>query len=114
MRKERSLVWAVTALLVVAAMVLASCAPQATEAPPATEPAAPGTEAPAATGEPVVITGENYSPDIPEPSEPVTVSWATWVNTESPLLASDHRSFPGGSSEYHHRDSICPQRGNVR
>src|SRR5687767_12808186 len=96
MRKERSLVWAATALLVVMSLVLTACGGQptaastepsaqepteapaeptdvATEAPTgeATEaPTGEATEDPAATGEPVVITGENYSPDIPEPAEP--------------------------------------------
>lgn len=109
MRKEKSLVWSVFVLLVVAAMVLASCAPQATEAPPATEPAAPATEEPAgepteavteapATGEATEapafeITGENYSPDIPEPAEPVTVTWATWVNTDSPFWDATIAAF---------------------
>ena len=118
MRKEKSIVWAVTALLVVASMLLTSCAPatEATEAPPAatdaptdvaTEaPVATGeaTEAPLATGEatepattttaePVVITGENYSPDIPEPAEPVTVTWATWYNTDTPFWEATIAAF---------------------
>ena len=110
MRKERSLVWAVTALLVVASMLLASCAPQATatqappaateapasEAPAATEPPA-ATETPAATEAPaatdVPITGENYSPDIPEPAEPVTVTWSTWVNTDTPFWKATIAAF---------------------
>jgi ABC-type glycerol-3-phosphate transport system substrate-binding protein len=28
---------------------------------------------------------KNYSPEIPEPEEPVVVSWATWVNTDIPF-----------------------------
>ncbi|HEX2992627.1 MAG TPA: extracellular solute-binding protein [Anaerolineales bacterium] len=119
MRKERSLVWAVTALLVMMSLVLSACGGQPTAAatePPAQEPTeAPAepteaateaptgeateaptgeaTEAPAATGEPVVITGENYSPDIPEPAEPVTVTWATWVNTDSPFWDATIAAF---------------------
>src|SRR5215211_4089293 len=112
MRKEKSFVWAVTVLLVVASMLLASCgggqptaaptqppAQEETEPPAATGEAteAPGeaTEAPAATGEAtdVPITGENYSPDIPEPSEPVTVTWSTWVNTETPFWEQTIAAF---------------------
>jgi multiple sugar transport system substrate-binding protein len=100
MRKVRSLVWAVVGLFVVTSMVLASCAPQATEAPaqpPAqaeTEAPAAPTAAPAATEEPVFeITGENYSPDIPEPSEPVTVTWSTWVNTDTPFWQQTIAAF---------------------
>ena len=112
MRKERSSVWAVTVLLVVASMLLASCggaaptqAPAATEAPatqaPATEaPAAtdaateaPAATEPAATGAPVVIEGENYSPDIAEPAEPVTVTWSTWVNTDTPFWKATIEAF---------------------
>src|SRR6266508_1888697 len=89
MRKKRSFVWAVTGLLVVASLVLASCAPQATEAPATEAPAA--TEAPGATDVP--ITGENYSPDIPEPAEPVTVTWSTWVNTDTPFWKSTIAAF---------------------
>src|SRR5687768_6505742 len=112
MRKERSVVWVLTVILVVASMLLASCAPQETAAPtqpPAQEateaPAEPteaateaATEAPVATGEateaPVFeFTRENYSPDIPEPAEPVTVTWATWINTESPFWEQTIAAF---------------------
>jgi multiple sugar transport system substrate-binding protein len=109
MRRKKSIVWAVTALLMAASLVLASCGggqPTAAAEPPAQEPtevqaepteaateAPAGTEDPAATGEPVVITGENYSPDIPEPAEPVTVTWATWINTESPFWAATIAAF---------------------
>jgi ABC-type glycerol-3-phosphate transport system substrate-binding protein len=109
MRRKKSLVWAVTVLLMVASLVLASCGggqPTAATEPPVGEPtevqaeptdaateAPAGTEEPAATGEPVVITGENYSPDIPEPAEPVTVTWATWVNTESPFWDATIAAF---------------------
>lgn len=110
MRKERSWVWAVTVLLVVTSLVLTACGGQPTAAtqPPAQEPAEPtdaateapagteepaATEDPAATGEPVVITGENYSPDIPEPAEPVTVTWATWYNTDTPFWQATIAAF---------------------
>ena len=112
MRKERSLVWAVTALLVVMSLLLSSCGGQPTAAPTAppvqkpteaplepTEPPAQATEPPAtepaATGEAtdVPITGENYSPDIPEPAEPVTVTWSTWVNTDSPFWQATIAAF---------------------
>lgn len=79
MRKRKSLVWAVTGLLVVVSMLLASCAP-ATAQPTAE-----------ATGDPVM--GENYSPEIPEPSEPVTVTWSTWVNTDTPFWQNTIAEF---------------------
>src|SRR5215203_7249118 len=99
MRKEKSLVWLVTALLVVMSLLLASCAPQATEAPPEQEPteAAPAepteaaTEAPVATGEATEVAAteapidRNYSPDIPEPAEPVTVTFANFNDMETPF-----------------------------
>ncbi|HLE92928.1 MAG TPA: hypothetical protein VI753_17385, partial [Anaerolineales bacterium] len=96
MRKERSIVWTVTSLLMVATMLLASCGGGQTQAPAATEaPTGAATEAPAATGEAtdVPITGENYSPDIPEPAEPVTVTWSTWVNTDSPFWKATIAKF---------------------
>ncbi len=109
MRKKRSLLWEVIALLVIATMLITSCAPQPTanQAPAATEPSAvteapaateaPATEAPAATEAPgatdVPIVGENYSPDIPEPAEPVTVTWSTWVNTETPFWQATIEAF---------------------
>ena len=119
MRKRKSLVWSVMGLLVVASLLLTSCGggqattaptqpPAATEAPTeavteaptevATEaPTEAATEAPteaAATEAPVYeFTRENYSPDIPEPAEPVTVTWATWVNTESPFWQQTIAAF---------------------
>ena len=87
MPKKRSFVWAVTGLLVVLSLVLASCAPQATAAPtqpPAaqeTEPPVEPTEPPAATEpatEPAATEAaidRNYSPDIPDPAEPVTITY---------------------------------------
>ena len=111
MRKRRYLVWSVSGLLVVASLLLTSCGGgQATTVPtqpPAQEPTeAPAeptgaatqaaTEAPteaAATETPFVITGENYSPDIPEPAEPVTVTWATWVNTDTPFWKATIAAF---------------------
>lgn len=78
MQNRKSLVWAVTGLLVVVSMLLASCAP-ATAQPTAE-----------ATGAPV---GENYSPEIPEPSEPVTVTWSTWVNTDTPFWQNTIAEF---------------------
>ena len=114
MRKKKSLLGAVIGLLVVASLVLASCAPQETAAPtqpPAQEPteapaepteaateAATGVATEAPTGEATEapgfeITGENYSPDIPEPAEPVTVTWATWVNTDGPFWDATIEAF---------------------
>ena len=96
MRKEKSIVWVVMAIVVVASLVLASCAPAttATEAPPAATDVA--TEAPAATGEATeapAATGEatepaidrNYSPEIPDPEEPVTVTFANFNDMETPF-----------------------------
>ena len=112
MRKDKSLVWAVTALLVVASMLLASCGGQptaaateppvqqateapaeATEAPTEVPATAEATEAPAATPAVMDIKGENYSPDIPEPTEPVTVTWATWYNTDTPFWKGTIEAF---------------------
>jgi multiple sugar transport system substrate-binding protein len=85
MRKGKSSIWAVMALLVVGSMLLASCggAP-ATQAPPV------ATEAPAqaATGAPTQAATEpavdrNYSPDIPDPTEPVTIAFANFNDMES-------------------------------
>jgi multiple sugar transport system substrate-binding protein len=91
MRKEKSIVWSVIALLVVASMLLVSCAPATpaeTEAPevteaPATEAAteASATEAPAT--EPAV--DRNYSPEIPDPTEPVTITFASFNDLETPF-----------------------------
>src|SRR5512138_558063 len=98
MRKGRSLVWTITGLLAIAAMLLASCAPQPTaqptQPPKATEAPA-STQAPEATAAPtdVPIVGENYSPDIPDPTEPVTVTWATWVNTDTPFWKQTIEAF---------------------
>src|SRR5215207_264475 len=106
MRKEKSLVWLVTALLVVMSLLLASCAPQATEAPPAQEPTeAPAepteaaTEAPVATGEATeapateAAIDRNYSPDIPDPTEPVTVTFANFNDLETPFWQGMKEEF---------------------
>jgi ABC-type glycerol-3-phosphate transport system substrate-binding protein len=98
MRKEKSIVWVVMAIFVVASMLLASCAPAttATEAPPAvtdaptdvaTEPATgEATEAPAATGEATEpAVDRNYSPEIPDPTEPVTITFASFNDLETPF-----------------------------
>jgi ABC-type glycerol-3-phosphate transport system substrate-binding protein len=87
-------------------LVLSACGgqPAAATEPPvqeATEPAGeatePSTEAtdPAAEPTPAVmeITGENYSPDIPEPAEPVTVTWMTWYNTDTPFWRGTIEAF---------------------
>lgn len=101
MRKKKSFVWAVSALLVVASMLLASCgAPATPTEPPAQAPTEAPSEAtePAATAEATEapafdITGENYSPDIPDPTEPVTVTWATWINTDTPFWQETIAAF---------------------
>jgi multiple sugar transport system substrate-binding protein len=105
MRKERSTIWAVIALLVVASMLLSACGPKATEAPateappvvteapteaatsaPTEAPTTAATEAATAAATEAAVSGNvDYSPDIPDPTEPVTVTWSTWVNTDSPF-----------------------------
>ena len=87
MRKEKSLVWAVTGLLVVVSLLLASCAPQPTAAPiqppaQATEPAVQPTEPPAEPTE-APVSEKNYSPEIPDPEEPVTVTFANFNDMET-------------------------------
>ena len=101
--RKPSLIWVVFSLLMIAALV-ASCAGQPTTAPteppaqqvteaPAEPPAAEPTAPPAEPTEPAAEPAEteapamdkNYSPEIPDPDEPVTVSWATWVNTDTPF-----------------------------
>jgi len=96
MRKDKSLVWAVTGLLVVASLLFASCTPQATEPPPPAEtateaPEAGPTDAPGAPTEPAA--DKNYSPEVPEPDEPVTVTWATWINTDTPFWKQTIEEF---------------------
>jgi multiple sugar transport system substrate-binding protein len=94
--RKHSRIWSVFSWLVVAALMAACAAPatptQAPEAtlPPETEPTtAPETEAttapetePTAEGEEPV--GENYSPDIVVPDEPIVVTFASWVHTNEP------------------------------
>jgi multiple sugar transport system substrate-binding protein len=94
MRKERSFVWAITVLLIVVSLVLASCAPAPTEAPapvepatqePAAEPTEAATEEPAATGEATEAPmGEDYSPEIVI-DEPVTITFANFNDMETPF-----------------------------
>ena len=96
-----SLLWAVFSLLVIMAMV-ASCAqppaaepttppvtePQQTEEPeveaPTESPVVEPTEAEAPEPTEAVAEGEDFSPDIPDPEEPVTVSFAFWGDPETP------------------------------
>ena len=97
MRKEKSIVWAVMAIFVVASMLLSSCAPAttATEAPPAatdeptevaTDATGEATEAPVATGEATEpAVDRNYSPEIPDPTEPVTITFASFNDLETPF-----------------------------
>ena len=105
-RQKTSTLWALLSLLVIAALI-ASCGGGAAPTTPATEEAAvteapqpaateppavemteaPVTEAPvtegAATEAPTV--DKNYSPEIPDPDEPVVVTWATWINVDTPF-----------------------------
>jgi multiple sugar transport system substrate-binding protein len=116
MQKRKSLVWSVIGLLVVSSMLLTSCggaqattaptqAPVATQAPTEAATVAPteaateaATAAPteaateaAATIEPAPL--ENYSPDVPDPTEPVTVTWSTWINTDTPFWKTAIANF---------------------
>src|SRR5215207_8674847 len=105
MPKKRSFVWAVIGLFVVLSLVLASCAPQATAAPtqpPApqeTEPPVEATEPPAATEaatEPAATEAaidRNYSPDIPDPAEPVTITFANFNDMETPFWQGMKEEF---------------------
>src|SRR6266487_251960 len=122
MRKERSLVWSVTALLVVASMLLSACAPKATatqaplptqapateaptqvatEAPTEAATQAPATEAPAAALDPA-----QFSPDIKVPDEQVTLTFASWVHTGQPddaweVMAQEfHKLYPNITIEF--------------
>jgi len=123
MRKKKSLVWAVTGLLVVASLLLASCAPAPTQAPPATQPPS-ATEAPtevateaAATAAPTGAATEapateaavdpaQYSPDIAVPDEEVTLTFASWVHSGEPddaweILATEfHDLYPNITIEF--------------
>ena len=107
MRKERSTIWTVLALLVVASMLLSACGPKATEAP-ATQAPPVATEAPteapttAATEAPTAAATEaateapidrNYSPDIPDPTEPVTVTFANFNDLETPFWQGMKEEF---------------------
>jgi multiple sugar transport system substrate-binding protein len=103
MRKKTSLVWAVTGLLVVVSLVLASCAPatSAPTQPPAQEPTEAPAEPTGAATEPPVATGEatepavdrNYSPEIPDPAEPVTVTFANFNDMETPFWQGMKEEF---------------------
>lgn len=112
----------VLALLLIVAMVgacaPAPAAPEETEAPPAEPPAepteAPEEAAPAAeepAEEPVEEpAGEegpalaNLSPEIPDPSEPVVVTFASWVGgspTWQNLAEQFHELHPNITIEFH-------------
>ncbi|HEX9617144.1 MAG TPA: extracellular solute-binding protein [Anaerolineales bacterium] len=99
--RRTSLLWAVFSLVVVLALVASCAQPPAAEptSPPATE--APEVEAPTEPSavEPTevleVVETEapeveppaedlDFSPDIPDPEEPVTVSFAFWGDPETP------------------------------
>ena len=52
-----------------------------------------GTERSCRNGNAVVITGGELSPDIPEPAEPVTVTWATWIIQNPPFWQATIAAF---------------------
>lgn len=96
--RKPSFWWAVLSVLLIATM-LASCAAPATQPPSPTQapvqpeptqaPVQPTTPPPA---EPTAVPVEptqagadlNYSPDVPDPTEPVTINFASWVHTGKP------------------------------
>jgi multiple sugar transport system substrate-binding protein len=78
--RKPNFAWVMLTLFIIATM-LVSCAPKpATEQPAAEEPAAeePAAEEPAA--EQPSDDGD-FSPDIPDPAEPVVVTFASWVHS---------------------------------
>lgn len=113
--KRRNTLYAILALFVALALILASCAPAAeptappaaeTEAPQATEPPAtqvpptspPPPEEPGVTEEPQPTEDLDFSPEIPDPEEPVTITFASWVHTEEEddaweILASEFNAI---------------------
>ncbi|HSL31686.1 MAG TPA: extracellular solute-binding protein, partial [Anaerolineales bacterium] len=80
MRKRKSLVWSGLGLLVVASLVLAACAPAA----PATEAAPESTEE---------AIDRNYSPEIPDPTETVTITFASFNDLETPFWQGMREEF---------------------
>jgi multiple sugar transport system substrate-binding protein len=88
-------------------MLLSACGgAAATQAPAATEPPAatqaPATEPPAATEAPAGAATEapteaaidrNYSPDIPDPTEPVTITFANFNDMETPFWQGMKEEF---------------------
>jgi ABC-type glycerol-3-phosphate transport system substrate-binding protein len=111
--RKPSLLWITFSLLVIAALLGACAGPAATEAPaepaateavpeePVEEPAAEEpTEAPvaeateeAAEGTEAPVTFEDFSPEIPDPEEPVTVSFAFWGSPDDVFWANAVEQF---------------------
>ena len=55
----------------------------------------------------------NLSPDIPDPTEPVTITFASWV-TETENMAMPPGPVPGAAPEHHRRVRGCAGRGDGR
>jgi ABC-type glycerol-3-phosphate transport system substrate-binding protein len=114
--RKPSILWVLFSLAMIAALLAACAGPAATEAPvqpaetevmteepvmteEATEPPAPEETEPAAPAETeaapteAVAEGEDFSPDIPDPEEPVTVSFAFWGDPETPYWQSVTEEF---------------------
>ena len=71
-----------------------------------------------ATPEGFVPIGEeldlaNLSPEIPEPTEPVTITFASWVN-ETPMMNDAAGPLPGAAPEHHGRVPGRAGRGDGR
>jgi ABC-type glycerol-3-phosphate transport system substrate-binding protein len=113
MRKEKSILWVMTALLVAASMLLASCAPAApapVEDPvvpeaPATPPPADAPVVPEVTPEEAaVVPLEDFSPEI-QITEQVTITFANFNDMEGSeywesLRAQFHATHPNITVEF--------------
>lgn len=120
--RKHSLFGLVLSLLVIVTLVLSSCTTPTTEAPAVEEPAAaePAVEEPAVVEEPTAEVVEptappeeptaevapaedlDFSPDIPDPEEPVVVTFASWVYAEGWQALADrfHEIHPNITIEF--------------
>jgi multiple sugar transport system substrate-binding protein len=90
-RRKPSYLWKVVSLFAITALLIVSCGGQAetpTQAPQATEAVQPtiaptepsATEAPTAEAT-AATTGQDFSPEITVPDEPIVITFASWVHT---------------------------------
>ncbi|RPI33879.1 MAG: sugar ABC transporter substrate-binding protein [Chloroflexota bacterium] len=83
--RKSNFLWVLLSLFVIATMMISCVRQPATEtaAPPAAGPteAVEPTEPEAQPTEAEVTDDEDFSPDIPDPEEPVTISFASWVHS---------------------------------